>query len=491
MNKWKKLLSKCARIKTYQLKMSLSNKNTNLPEPGSFLHLIGIGGTGLSNIAYYLLSQGYKIVGSEIQQNLATEWLKQNGVIIFNKHLRSNISRDIKLVIKSAAVKDDNPEIIEANKKNIPIIKYSQALGFLMSNKIGIAISGTHGKTTTASLIAYLLNKAKLNPSFMVGGVLKDFNTGSIFGSGDHFVAEACEYDRSFHHLPALVKIITNIEPDHMDYYKTFNNLIESFHQFIATTSDKGFVIANIENLGVQKCLKKKIVASLITFASKPFKKCQWYPQNIRVISDKWHFEAWKNGRKYGDFVNSIPGKHNVLNALAVIIVADIINIDKNSTHKALTEFMGVRRRFEIIGRVAGRIIIDDYGHHPTEIRSVLDTAREVFPDRRLWFIFQPHLYSRTKLFLKEFARVLSKADTVLLPPIYAARDTKPAQQIVSSSDLVYRINQYGGSAKYLSDFPSIVEYLLENTIPKDVVITIGAGDVWQIGPEFIRQLKS
>ncbi|MFH0888952.1 MAG: UDP-N-acetylmuramate--L-alanine ligase [Planctomycetota bacterium] len=471
--------------------MSLFNQQIKLPALCSHLHLIGIGGTGLSNIAYYLSSQGYKISGSEIQHNQATDWLKKNGIKVFYGHQRSNISKDIKLVIKSAAVKDNNPEIIEANQKHIPIIKYAQALGILMSDKIGIAISGTHGKTTTTSLISYLLTKAKLNPSFMVGGVLRDFNTGSIFGKGDHFVAEACEYDRSFHHLPARIKIVTNIEADHMDYYKTFDNLLESFRQFIATTPSDGFVIANIENPGVQKCLKKKITASLITFASKSFRQCQWYPQNIRVIKDKWYFEAWKNGRKYGDFVNAIPGEHNILNALSAIIVADIIKIDKNVVRKALADFRGIHRRFEIIDLVKERIIIDDYGHHPTEIKSVLNTARKVFPDRRLWFVFQPHLYSRTKLFLKEFAQVLSLADIVLIPPIYAARDIKASHQIISSEDLVAKINEYGGHAKYLPDFTSAVKYLLENTVPKDVVVTIGAGDVWQIGREFTKQLKN
>ncbi|MEK7309857.1 MAG: UDP-N-acetylmuramate--L-alanine ligase [Planctomycetota bacterium] len=463
---------------------------TNLPPPKSHIHLIGIGGTGLSNIAYYLSSRGYKITGSELQHNPATDWLKREGIKVFQSHKVSNILSDTKLIIKSAAVRDNNPEIKEALRLKIPVIKYAQALGLLMAEKTGIAISGTHGKTTTTALISYLLSKAKLNPSFMVGGVLRDFESGSVFGKGRHFVAEACEYDRSFHHLPAKIKIINNIEPDHMDYYKTWAKLVESFRQFIATTPRDGFVIANMANSGVRECLRKKIDAHIIAFGPMPSRACQWYPKNIRVINDRWHFEVWHKGRKYGNFVNSLPGEHNILNAIVAIIVADILKVNKNIIRKALAGFKGVHRRFEIVGRVKGRLVIDDYGHHPTELKTVVDTARKLFPERRRWLIFQPHLYSRTKLFLNDFAKVLSGNEIVLIPPIYAARDVTPAQRVTSSEELVKRIVHYGGRAKYLPDFPSTVKYLKENTIPGDVIITIGAGDVWEIGQELIKQLK-
>jgi UDP-N-acetylmuramate--alanine ligase len=462
---------------------------TNLPPPKSHIHLIGIGGTGLSNIAYYLSSRGYKITGSDLQHNPATDWLKSKSIKVFSSHKASNISDDTKLVVKSAAVKDNNPEIKEAARLKIPVIKYAHALGLLMGEKIGIAISGTHGKTTTTSLISYLLARAKLNPSFMVGGVLRDFESGSVFGKGRHFVAEACEYDRSFHYLPAKIKIINNIEPDHMDYYKTWTKLVESFRQFIATTPQDGFVIANTDNPGVRQCLKKKMVATVITFGPKASKGCQWYPKNVRVVNDRWCFEVWNKGRKYGDFINSLPGEHNILNAIAAIITADILKISKNTIRKALAEFKGVHRRFEVIGRVKGRMVIDDYGHHPTELKTVVDTARELFPERRRWLIFQPHLYSRTKLFLNDFAKVLSGGEIVLIPPIYAARDVTPAQRVTSSEELVKRIIHYGGHGKYMPDFPSTIKYLKDNTIPNDVIITVGAGDVWEIGQEFIKSI--
>ncbi|MDI6788044.1 MAG: Mur ligase family protein, partial [Planctomycetota bacterium] len=429
-------------------------------------------------------------------------------------------------------------------RKNIvgplSIIKYAEAVGLLMRRKIGIAISGTHGKTSTSSLIAYLLTKAGLHPSFIVGGVLQDFQTGSVFGEGNYFIAEACEYDRSFHHLPARIKIITNIEPDHMDYYKTFNNLVNSFRQFIqplfnpviarkgwagqkgagfiATTPQDGFVIANIEDPGVQKCLKepnnilpfprpagrgsppkgvasrisgkKRHNARVITFGSKHTRDSQWYPRNIRINNNRWHFETWRSNKKYGDFILGIPGEHNVLNALVAIIVAEILGIDKNITRKALAEFKGVHRRFEVIARIRERVVIDDYGHHPTELQTVISTARTLFPNRRLWIIFQPHLYSRTKLFLKEFVRVLCKTDIALIPPIYSARDIKPSQQVISSEEVVSEINKSGGSARYFPDFASIVKYLTENTIPYDIIITVGAGDVWKVGWEFVRKMR-
>ena len=470
--------------------MSKPEIKPNLPPHGSQIHLIGIGGTGLSNIAFFLMSSGFKVTGSDYLDSPIIQSLRERGAKIFIGHQSANILRNIKLVIKSAAISEDNPEIVRAKKYGIPIIKYAEALGLLLNQKIGIAVSGTHGKTTTSSLISYLLHRSELDPSFIVGGVLSDFNTGAHCGKGKYFVAEACEYDRSFHHLSGKIKIVNNIEPDHMDYYKTIDNLVESFHKFIAAMPSDGYVVANIENKNVLKCLRMGTNASVVTFSSKENKNSQWYPKNIRVVNDCWYFDAYKNSKKYGSFEMGIPGDHNVTNGLVAVIVSSLLGLGRNITKKSLAEFGGVKRRFEVIARINGRLIIDDYAHHPTEVDTVLKTARKLFPGRRLWIVFQPHLYSRTKLFLKQFVRILSEADIVIMPPIYAARDTSPEQRTISSQDVVDKVNRAGGNARYFADFNDIANYLKLNTIKADIIITVGAGDGWQIGTRFIELLK-
>ncbi|MBI4713087.1 MAG: UDP-N-acetylmuramate--L-alanine ligase [Planctomycetes bacterium] len=455
------------------------------------IHFIGITGTGMSGLAYYLASSGARISGSDLIYDEATDRrLKALGARLFYKHAAKNVPADCELVVKSAAVRDDNPEIKRAKHLRIPVIKYAELLGRLMADKPcgGIAVSGSHGKTTTSSLIAYLLRKAGSKPSFVIGGVIPAFNTNAHYGRGRYFVAEACEYDRSFHHLDAQIKIITNIEPDHLDYYGTMAALVKAFEVFANSLPADGTLIANIDSPVVAKMIPRLRCGHVITYGLN--RKADWTARNIKVKNGAWHFEAWHNSKKYGNFTMGVAGEHNVVNSLAAIAVADLLGINKNSIKNAVHGFKGAARRFQVIGEFKGVTVIDDYGHHPTELNSVIKTARLILPGRRLWMVFQPHQYSRTRYFLNEFADVLSGADAVLVPPIYECRDSAVERKKVSAVDLVEAINRRKQCAKYMETFDTAADYLQYNTISGDVVITIGAGDVWKVGRDLITELK-
>lgn len=467
----------------------------------------------MSGLAHYLASacseysriSRTKVSGSDMQLIPSVEqYLKHSGIKILHGHSPKNVSPNTNLVVKSAAIPDTNPEIVQARKYRIPIVKYAELLGHLMGRAgYGIAVSGAHGKTTTSSLLSYMLYKAGKNPSFVIGGVLKDFQSNAGFGRNRYFVVEACEYDRSFHQLPATIRVVNNIEPDHLDYYGNFRNLIDAFRRFCRMTPKNGLVIANIDSPAVRKCIKG-LKVPMVTFGASP--KANWYFKPVITLGSKTighpqssirdsqsHFRVWQKRKLYGNFRLGIPGYHNFYNALACIIVADALGINKTIIRKALTGFSGVARRFDVISDGAGtreRVIIDDYGHHPTELASALRTARSVYPTRRIFCVFQPHQYSRTRRFLSEFARTLQAADVVVVPPIYSARDSQSEQKKISSIHLVDKINAVSPRAKYFSDFEGIVRYLEANTIPGDVIITMGAGDVWEIGQRLHKELS-
>ncbi|MFA5794165.1 MAG: UDP-N-acetylmuramate--L-alanine ligase [Candidatus Brocadiia bacterium] len=465
------------------------------------VHFIGISGTGMSGLAHYLASSETKVSGSDLQLIPSIKhYLKKSGIKLFPNHRASNINSDCKLVIKSAAIPGSNPEIIRANKYRIPIIKYAQLLGLLMRRAgYGIAVSGAHGKTTTSSLMAHILHQAGKKPSFVIGGVPKDFQSSARPGRSPYFVVEACEYDRSFHQLPAIIRIVNNVEPDHLDYYSNFANVVKAFRQFCLMPParlDDGYrsggpadrlVIANIDSPGVRRCLKG-LKIRVATFGSTA--RAEWH---FKPLPGNNGFRVWHKRQLYGDFRLGIPGHHNFYNALACIIAADRLGIAKPVIRKALAGFSGVARRFDVIASgpaVRGRIIIDDYGHHPTEITSTLQTARAAYPGRRIFCVFQPHQYSRTRLFLDQFAQALQAADAVLVPPIYSARDNARERALISSADLVNAINKISPRARYFDNFADIAGYLKGNTIPGDVIITLGAGDVWEIGPMLKQELK-
>ena len=451
------------------------------------VHLIGIGGIGMSGIASVLMRRGARVSGSDIRPGPRIHSLKAAGAEIEIGHRAENIAPDVVLVVVSAAIKPDNPELIEARRRGLKIAKYAQVLGWLMDEKKGIAISGTHGKSTTTALVAYILEQAGLSPTFVVGADIDALRGSSAVGDGEYFVAEACEYDRSFLHLNPFMAIINNIEADHLDYYRDLNEIVEAFGDFASKVKKEGLLLVNADDPLAMKAVRF-CRAAIETFAVD--KQADWQAGNLKSRQGRYEFEVSRQGEHLGKFSLSIPGAHNVANALGAIGLTYNLKLPQSVIKEALKDFRGARRRFEILGNSKGVIVVDDYGHHPTEVRLTLQAAREFFPGKRIFCVFQPHQHSRTRFLLEEFAVSFAEADFVLVPDIYFVRDSQAERLRVSSEDLVARLKEQGKEALYLPSFEEIRDHLLENLKPGDVLLTMGAGNVDEIAREILQRFE-
>jgi len=448
-------------------------------------HLVGIGGIGMSGLANILITKGYSVTGSDLVKNELTENLAKLGAKISYCHDESNLEPSTSLVVKSAAIGDSNPEIIKAKALGIEVLKYSEMLGKIMSEKTGIAISGCHGKTTTTAAISYILSRAALEPSFLCGGVIPQLKGNAFYNEGGkYFVGEACEYDRSFLNLTPRIAVITNIEEDHLDYYKDgISEIVEAFRRFSLLVGEKGFLVGNLDNEYTSGILKSA-GCEKETYSIKS--QSDWMARNITVKNGKWEFEIVKYGKLYSRVVTRLAGIHNVGNLLAAAAVANHLCIGQELVTLALMEFRGVSRRFDILGEKNGIIVIDDYAHHPTEIQATLRAVKEKFPLKKVWCVFQPHQYARTRIFLKEFAKSFRDADIIIVSDIYAARD-KDDEKKVSSRDLVEMLDANGKAALYIPMFDEIIKFLKGKVEPNSVVITLGAGTVGEVARKFLN----
>ena len=449
------------------------------------IHMVGIGGIGMSAIARCLLDRGYEVSGSDLKSNEQIERLVRQGVVFHQGHRASNIDGTIDKVIRSAAIKDDNEEMIEAKKLAIEIKKYSEMLGELMKGKKGIAVAGCHGKTTTTSLISYILHKAGLDPTFVCGGDIPQLGGNSCPGKGDFFVAEACEFDRSFLNLHPETVVITNIEEDHLDYYKDIDEIISAFKEFASLTGETGAVIGCVDNVYTEKIVKDFKDRGI---GYSVMKDATWSARNIKFEKGISYFNVFHNGKDCGQFKMMIPGIFNISNALGAIAASFLAGLDINTIREVLSGFSGAARRFQLMGEKNGVIVIDDYAHHPTEVRSLLRAAREKYPEKKIWAIFQPHQHSRTRMMLKEFAESFSDTDLVLLPNIFYARDDKSELEKINSGHLAEEIKKTGKSALYLPEFEDVLDYLNKNAGSDTVALTIGAGNVNEIGRRFLSR---
>jgi UDP-N-acetylmuramate--alanine ligase len=449
------------------------------------VHLIGIGGIGMSGIARVLIRRGARLTGSDLNPGPRIHSLKAAGAEIKIGHRRENISPDVALVVVSAAIKQDNPEVVEAQRRGLKIAKYAQVLGWLMDEKKGIAISGTHGKSTTTALVAYILERAGLSPTFVVGAEIDALGGSSATGEGEYFVAEACEYDRSFLHLSPFMAIINNVEADHLDYYRDLNEIVEAFGDFASRVKKEGLLLVNADDpLAVQAGGSSP--ASVETYALSS--KADWQAGNLKSRQGRYEFEVSRRDEHLGRFSLSIPGTHNVANALGAIGLACNLKLPLSEIKGAVEDFCGARRRFEILGNSSGVVVVDDYGHHPTEVRLTLRAAREFFPGRRIFCVFQPHQHSRTRFLREDFAVAFSDADFVLVPDIYFVRDSQAERLKVSSEDLVKRLKERGKEALYLPSFEEICDHLLKDLKAGDVLLTMGAGNVDEIAREILQR---
>ena len=446
------------------------------------IHFIGIGGISMSGLAELLLQEGFRISGSDNKRSDLTENLEKSGATIFYGQRASNIQDDLDLVVYTAAIHADNPEYAEVIRRNLPKLTRAELLGQIMKNyETPIAISGTHGKTTTTSMVSQILLEGKKDPTLSVGGILKAINGNFKIGHSGLFVTEACEYTNSFLSFFPKIGIILNIEEDHLDFFKDINDIRHSFHQFAELLPSDGALIINAD-IDHYEEITAGLPCKVITFAQHG--SADYTAANITYGDDACAtFDLMEHDQKTDTISLHVPGEHNVANALAAIALAELLSIDSTTIKKALMTFSGTDRRFEYKGEIGGVTIIDDYAHHPTEIRATLSAVQN-YPHKTAWCVFQPHTYTRTKAFMDDFASAFSLADKVVLADIYAARETDTLG--ISSKDLQEKIQELGTDAYYFSSFDEIENFLLENCIHGDLLITMGAGDIVKVGENLL-----
>lgn len=441
------------------------------------IYFCGIGGISMSGLARVLLEKGFKISGSDQKASNITKDLEDRGIKVFIGQNKENITDDVDMMVYTAAIHDDNPEFIIAKEKNIPLISRAQLLGYVMEQyKNSVAISGTHGKTTTTSMLSYILLDANIDPTISVGGVLKKIEGNIYIGKGDTFIAEACEYTNSFLELKPTIGVILNIEEDHMDFFKDIDDIRNSFKEFVKNTSDEGCIIINndIEN---NEEIVKDFKGQIIRYGNE---NSDCFATNISYNEFGYPtFGLNYKGDLYSDIKLGVGGNHNIDNALAAVCVAFSLGVKIEDIKRGLAEFKGADRRFELKGKLGDITIVDDYAHHPSEIEATLDIANK-YPHKRLVVVFQPHTYTRTKAFFEDFANSLKSVDQVVIAKIYPAREVDDLG--MSAVLLSQRVNELGGNSLSFDSFDEIEKYLLENLTEGDLLITMGAGDIVKVG---------
>jgi UDP-N-acetylmuramate--alanine ligase len=438
------------------------------------IHFVGIGGIGMSGIAEILAERGVKVSGCDLKPSASTDLLAIRGVPVLMGHSAAHL-KGVDLVVVTSAVRGANAEVDAARARHIPVMKRKEILGALVNAQRSVGVSGTHGKTTTSAMIAVILEAAGLDPTIIIGGMLRNIGSNARSGKGDLAVIEADEYDRSFHELHPEIAVITNIEADHLEYYGSFDAIAEAFRVFVEGIKPGGSVVGCVDDPAVAKLLSgidKKIIRYGLSAAA------DIRATNITFDERGSRFEVPGTGW----FRLFVPGQHNVRNALAAIAVARELEIPSPDIAAGLAKFLGVDRRFQILGEYGGALIVDDYAHHPTEIRATLTAARAGYPRRRIIALFQPHLYSRTRDFAREFGEALKVADVALVAPIYAARE-KPIEGISSRliADAVEGVEFIDG------DNAVITNLMREFLKPNDLFVTLGAGDVNEISEALVR----
>ena len=449
----------------------------NFNEP-IHVHFIGIGGISMSGLAEILLEKGFTISGSDSKESDLTDILTSKGATIFYGQKAENIIPGIQLVVYTAAIHEDNPEFAEAKAQQLPMLSRAQLLGQIMDNyEKSIAVAGTHGKTTTTSMISEILMAAKADPTISVGGILPSIGGNLRVGASSVFVSEACEYTNSFLNFRPKYSIILNVEAEHLDFFKDLDDIRHSFRKFAGNTLADGATIINGEISNYEE-LTHNLPQEIITYGFDS--SFDFYATDVTYNEKACPaFTVMHHDKKVADIQLSVPGRHNASNALAAVALAVTMGLDTDAIVRGLDAFGGANRRFQYKGTVDGVTVIDDYAHHPTEIRATLSAA-ENYPHQRLVLVFQPHTYSRTKAFLDDFADVLSMADVVVLADIFAAREQNTYG--VSSKDILTRLKAKGTEAYYFPSFEEIEKFLLKKCVNGDLLITMGAGNVVEIG---------
>jgi len=449
----------------------------------SKIHFVGIGGIGMSGIAEVMLTMGYEVTGSDLRENRATQRLEELGARIRFGHSEDNLQNPDVVVI-SSAVSEENVEVNAAREQKIPVIKRAEMLAELMRIKYGVAVAGAHGKTTTTSMIATILTKSNLDPTIVIGGRLEILGSNARLGEGDVMVAEADESDGSFLRLNPAVAVVTNIDSEHLDHYQDVEQIEKAFVQFINNVPFYGLAVV---------CLDDPHIQQLIPHFEKRFftyglsAQADLQARELRLDGYESIFRVFLRDRELGEVKLRMPGTHNILNSLAAISVGLELDLPFDEMAEALFDLSQIQRRFEVIGTAGGVLVVDDYAHHPTELKATLEAAKQAWPESRRVAVFQPHRFSRTKFLYDQFVTAFYQVDTLIVNDIYPAGE-KPIEG-VTAKWLSEGIKEHGHKeVMYIPDREETMAYLLEQLHENDVLITLGAGDVWKIGREFMKR---
>ncbi len=450
------------------------------------IHCIGIGGIGLSAVAEIFANKGFTVSGSDMKLSDVTDHLISKGITVYHGHAAENI-KGADLVVYSAAVSPENPEIVAAKENNIMLATRAEALGALMHQySTSIAVSGTHGKTTTTSMVSLILENAGTDPTILVGGNLPEFNGNAKIGNSQYFVTEACEYMDSFLSLRPKIEIILNIDSDHLDYFKDIDHIVNSFDRFSRLVPEDGYIVAYESNPFVARVIKN-LKTNIITFGFTD--NSTYCAKNIEFDNNGYpEYDVFHDSKCLCRVHLSIPGEHNITNSLAAFATCHILGVDPTIICDTLKKFKGTQRRFDVYGVTENNVkVIDDYAHHPTEIKATLSAAQNM-PHNKLWCLFQPHTYTRTMALFNEFANAFNDADILCMAEIYAAREKNIYK--ISSKELISEINkqQPEKEAYYFSTLEEIATYVNENAQPGDVVITMGAGDIFKVAEMLMQK---
>ncbi|NLL07094.1 MAG: UDP-N-acetylmuramate--L-alanine ligase [Clostridiaceae bacterium] len=447
------------------------------------VHFVGIGGISMSGLAEILKDFGYNISGSDMKPSKTTERLQNTGIKIYIGHDAQNL-KNCDLVVYTAAVNDTNPELVRARELGITTIERAVLLGQIMRKyPFSFAISGTHGKTTTTSMVSMIMLEANLDPTIHIGGELDAIGGNTRIGGNKYFITEACEYVESFLKFHPYLAVVLNIDADHLDYFKDIDHIKEAFLKFMNLVPKDGYIIACVDDTNISSLLSK-ISCNIVTYGINS-KNAYWKAQNLKFdASGCASYDLIKNGEKVTVIRLSVPGIHNVSNSLAAVAACYTLGCKIDDIARGLEAFTGTHRRFEVKGIVDNIKVVDDYAHHPSEIKATLKAAKST-NHSKIWCIFQPHTYTRTKLLLDEFSEAFYDADEVIISDIYSAREFDTGE--IHSKILTEKINIHSNNAIYKSDFNDIVKYLRDNASPGDLVLTMGAGDIYKIGEMFLK----
>ncbi len=457
------------------------------PYLGKRIHLIGIGGSGMRALAGMLLARRAVVSGSDAAEGGPVQRLRQRGADVRVGQCAENLPDACDLVVHSAAIHEQNPELLAARQRGLEVIKYSQMLGRLMAERVGIAVAGTHGKSTTTAMVAYVLSAAGADPSYVVGATVPQLGGPSGAGGGRHFVAEACEFDRSFLNLCPRLATVLNIDEDHLDCYADLDAIIEAFKAFVSLVPAEGVLIANGEDRNVARALDRQPRCDVETFGMAD--GCTWRGTVVEEARGRSILDVACRGDAFCRVAVPLPGRHNAYNTLAATALLHHAGIAAKRIAASLPQFSGAHRRMTLKARRGGVTVLDDYAHHPTEITATLRAIRDAYEPRRLLCVFQPHQHSRTRFLLKDFARSFALADEVIVPDIYFVRDSDREKEYISSEDLVAQIRLHGGSATYAETFDGIVRHVCREAGDGDLVVTMGAGNIWEVADDVVRGL--